>query len=246
MDIVRENLYAAQALYFAWQLEQMRMFHVVDRIAELYRKGLLPLGSGSAGETLRRRTISVVSRLGDRERANLYSLVLGVPGGDPDEIEPNREFPPLWLRFLASVALHARYDPARVECAARAIAINASAHGAGLGPAVDRLSIDVDEMISVLCAPEIGQAYGAGSLWQVIDRVNAEELGGTVNTARHRARAQAGSAVLEWLADHAGPRENMAPDSELVQAVDQWLAVSGLADEELRAMAQGRGHTGDF
>jgi hypothetical protein len=227
MEIVRENLYAVQALYFAWQLEQMRTFEVVDRIAALYRQGLLPLGPGSAGETLRRRTASVTERLAERERAVLYARALGVPGGDADEAEPNREFESLWLRFLASVALHARDDPARVQGAAWTLAANASVHGAGLGAAVGRLATDVDDMMSVLCAPEVAQAYGVGDLWQVIDQVNTQEFGGAVNTIRYRTRAQAGSAVLEWLADHADEPAGMTPDTDLAQASNQWLAVSG-------------------
>ena len=228
MEIVQENLYAVQALYFAWQLEQMRTFEVVDRIADLYRQGLLPLGDGSAGETLRKRTVSVTGRLAARERAILYTRALGVPGGDAGEAEPNREFASLWLRFLASVALHARDDPARVHGAARALAANASVHGAGLESSVGRLAADVDEMISVLCAPEIAHAYGVGDLWQVIDQVNTQEFGGAVNTTRCRTRAQAGSAVLEWLADHVDEPFGMAPDGDLLRAADQWLAVSGI------------------
>jgi hypothetical protein len=235
MEIVQENLYAVQALYFAWQLEQMRTFEVVDRIAALYRQGLLPLGPGSAGETLRKRTVSVTDRLADRERAILYARALGVPGGDAAEAEPNREFASLWLRFLASVALHARDDPARVHGAAWALAANASVHGAGLGSAVGRLTADVDDMISVLCAPEVAQAYGVGDLWGVIDQVNTQELGGAVNTTRHRTRAHAGSAVLEWLADHVEEPVGKVPDADLLQATDQWLAVSGI---DVPAIAQ--------
>ena len=38
-----------QAIYFGWELERLRMFQVVERITELFRQGLLPLGQGSAG-----------------------------------------------------------------------------------------------------------------------------------------------------------------------------------------------------
>jgi ATPase family protein associated with various cellular activities (AAA) len=238
MDIVSENLYAVQAAYFAWQLEQMRVFDVVDRIAKLYGEGLLPVGCGSAAETLQRRAASDDERPSRRERAMLYAAALGVPGGEADDIEPNREFPSLWLRFLAAVALHADKDPQRVRCAAQRLAVNASAHGAKLGAVVARLATDADKMLSVLCAPEIAQAFGVDDLWQVIDRVNAQELGGAVNTTRYRTRAQAGSAVLEWLADRADEPGGMTADADLVESVDQWLEVSGLEGGAMPAIAR--------
>ena len=48
-DIVKENVHAVQAIYFAYMLEEMRLFQVVERIAELFGRGLLPLGRGRAG-----------------------------------------------------------------------------------------------------------------------------------------------------------------------------------------------------
>jgi hypothetical protein len=52
-EIVRENVQAVQAIYFAYCLEQMRMFQVLERLAQLFQQELLPLGEGSAAETLR-------------------------------------------------------------------------------------------------------------------------------------------------------------------------------------------------
>ena len=52
VEIVKENLHAAQAIYFAYQLEEMRLFQVVERIVELFQQGLLPIGRGSAGQQL--------------------------------------------------------------------------------------------------------------------------------------------------------------------------------------------------
>ena len=51
-DIVAESLHAIQAIYFAWQLEQMRAFQVVERLSELFAQGLLPIGPGPTGRLL--------------------------------------------------------------------------------------------------------------------------------------------------------------------------------------------------
>ncbi len=46
--IVQENVRAVATMYFVHQHEQMRVFQVVDRVAELFAQGLLPIGRGSA------------------------------------------------------------------------------------------------------------------------------------------------------------------------------------------------------
>ena len=51
-EIVKANLHAAPAIYFAFQLEQLRLFQVVERIVELLQQGPLPIGRGRAGEML--------------------------------------------------------------------------------------------------------------------------------------------------------------------------------------------------
>jgi hypothetical protein len=79
-DIIAENIQAMQAIYFAYQLERMRAFQVVERIVELYQQGLLPLGAAPAGQALKR-----YAQAGDRltalERADLYARAFGAPGG---------------------------------------------------------------------------------------------------------------------------------------------------------------------
>ncbi len=257
MDIVKENVYAVQAIYFAYQLEQMRMFQVVERIVELYRQGLLPLGPASAAEAVRRH--AGADRLTAQERALIYGRVLGVAGGTDDEVEPNREFASLWLRFLVSVALYARQHAvdtllappapanARVRDAARELAANASASGGGSTLAMaQRLSADVRASLALLGDPQIERAFGARDLWQVIDQVNRNELGGAVNVMRYRTWAQAGSVALEWLAAHAkviGDPARRAADASpdnaaLLQAVEQWLAVSGVQEDQVDTLAQ--------
>jgi hypothetical protein len=48
LEIEIENLHAAQVMYFACMLEESRLFQVVDRIVELFRVGLLPMGARPA------------------------------------------------------------------------------------------------------------------------------------------------------------------------------------------------------
>jgi hypothetical protein len=119
--------------------------------------------------------------------------------------------------------------------AARTLAANASVHGTGLIAAVRRLSIDANALRAVLEASDIRQALGARDMWQVVEQIASRELGGAVNVQRFRSLAQAGSSILQWLADHSDALNKPRPlvtdppprVDELIAAVESWLAASG-------------------
>ena len=108
VEIVKENLHAAQAIYFAYQLEEMRLFQVVERIVELFQQGQLPLGRGGAGEMLEQYWRSQRPHP-ESARRNAYWRMFGVaPGGDARVGEPNSAFVSLWMRFISAVSAYAR------------------------------------------------------------------------------------------------------------------------------------------
>ena len=141
VEIVKENLHAAQAIYFAYQLEEMRLFQVVGRIVELFQQGQLPLGRGRAGEMLYQIWRSHRPQP-ESVRRNAYWRMFGAAlGGDATEGEPNSDFLSLWLRFLVAVSAYAREHGASalitprtdanapVRKSARDLAANLSLHG---------------------------------------------------------------------------------------------------------------------
>ncbi len=241
---VADNIRAVQAIYFARQLEDMRAFQVVDRLVQLFQQGLLPLGRGTGAKLLRDYGKSD-ARLSAPARSELYFRALGARPGSAKVAEPNREFHTAWLRLVTSVALfHRRRGTSalgqpraasQVWRAARALAANASAHGASLIAAVRRLSADANALRAVLEAPDIQQALGARNMWQVIERIASRELGGAVNVQRLRSLAQSGSRILQWLADHCDALNKPEPFvaeppprvAELIDAVESWLASGG-------------------
>lgn len=245
-QIVADNIRAVQAIYFARQLEDMRAFQVVDRLAQLFQQGLLPLGRGTGAKLLQDYAKSR-TRLSAQERSELYFRALGARPGSARFAGPNCEFHTFWLRLMTSVAmLNRRRDAVvpgnpsaalHVWRAARALAANTSAHGAGLIAAVRRLSVDANALRAALEAPDIQRAFGARDMWQVIERIVSLELGGAVNVQRFRRLAQAGSSILQWLADHAdalNKPQPLATDppprvSGLIDVVESWLASSGAA-----------------
>jgi hypothetical protein len=193
--------------------DAMRAFQVVDRLAELFVNGRLPISQPAAGHPLSEYWTSRATRISEVGRRNLYARVLGMPGGT-DEGDTNRDFGDLWARFISSVSALVRQaaqnpapddpvaiDQAQVRKAARDLAGNLSLHGGGaVSYAARELQQTVRKLLDVLNDPEIQHAYGARDAWQVIDRVASLELGRRPATARHRARGQAAAVVFSWLA----------------------------------------------
>jgi ATPase family associated with various cellular activities (AAA) len=245
VEIVRENVIATGAIYSAYLLEEARAFQVVDRIAELFAQGLLPLGRGRAAEALRRYWRSG-NRISERERRELYARVLGLPGGAA-AVRPNGEFPALWLRFVDSVSAYARKNNASglvqppsannagVRKAARDLAANASLHGSGIaGAAARRLVAQARQLFEILNDCELQAAFGARDAWQVIERVS-RDLGGARNVARYRKQAEAARQIFDWLADHtAGVGRN--DDAQVVSAAEQWLGTADVMRIDLAAV----------
>lgn len=278
VEIVRENLNAVQAIYFAYMLEETRMPQVVERIVELFRSGMLPLGRGKAGDYLFRYYKTAAERITEGERRDLYMRCFGAPGGDPNGNEPNREFNELWLRFLSAVSSFGRQlsvdrmlrtnvpvavSQEQVRKAARDLGASLSRSGYGIAYfAATELQQMILEYRDLLSDPEVRGAFGARDMWQVIDQVNANYLGGPRNTSRFRTQARAGAVIIRWIANtrqrlegrygevisisaltnpqlRGSDQPTVDPtDWDLLQACEQWLAVGGVQDNSVEQYAQ--------
>jgi hypothetical protein len=280
IEIVAENLNAVQAIYFAYQLEEMRLFQVVERIVDLFRQGLLPLGRGTVGDYLFNYFKKASERITEGERRDLYMRVFGAPGGNPAS-EPNRDFNELWLRFISAVSSFARQltvermlrnavpmavSQEQVRKAGRDLGANLSRNGYGIAYfAATDLQKSILEFRDVLQNPELRNAFGARDMWQVIDQVNVNYLGGARNTHRYRTQSRAGAVIIRWIANNvqrlaniAGPviqiEQIMNPqlraasgtnnptvdpsDWDLVNACEQWLAVGGVQEQSIEQYSQ--------
>jgi hypothetical protein len=149
--------------------------------------------------------------------------------------------------------------------AARDLAANLSLHGFGVAYfAAGELQTQINEVLSLLSEQEVKQAYGARDMWGVIEQVSALELGGARNTVRYRTMATSGAVIVAWLAKHArdlanpatlalldvqdvlrptlrpqGTRATEDPsDRDLVDACEQWLAVTGTSETRVDEYTQ--------
>ncbi|MDQ3287060.1 MAG: hypothetical protein M3Q42_02155 [Pseudomonadota bacterium] len=278
VEIIKENLDGAQAIGFASNCEDMHMPQVVERIVELFRQGMLPLGRGKAGDYLFNYYKKAGERMTEGERRDLYMRVLGTPGGDGSATEPNREFKELWLRFISAVSQFGRQlsvdrmlrsnvpvsvSQEQVRKAGRDLAANLSLHCYGIAYfAATELQTMILEFRDLLSDPEIRGCFGARDMWQVIDQVNANYLGGPRNTHRYRTQARSFAVIVRWLANHrerlgshygeviavnaltnpqlrGSDQPTISPtDWDLVQACEQWLAVGGVQEQSIEHYAQ--------
>jgi hypothetical protein len=153
----------------------------------------------------------------------------------------------------------------QVQKAARDLAANLSLHGYGVAYfAATELQSQIKDAISVLGNQEIKGAYGARDMFQVIDQVATLELGGARNSIRCRTMANAGAVIIGWLAARAnllaspgrvrildldvirdenprplGVKATVDPtDRDLVDACEQWLAVTGTSGDRVQEYSQ--------
>lgn len=279
--IVKENLEAIQAIYYTYMLEETRIFQVVERIVELFRQGLLPLGTGSSGDYLFNYYKMASERLTENERRDLYLRMFGAPGGSATGLEPNRDFNELWLRFVSAVSSFARSQnisqmllsktPMQVSQetlrkAGRDLGANLSRNGYGMAYfAATDMQKSIVQFRDLLQDASLRNAFGARDMWQVIDFVNVNYLGGARNSYRYRTQARAGAVIIRWIADHVQRLSNVTgpvlaadqifnpqardlassstpmknpSDWDLVNACDQWLAVGGVQDQAIEQYSQ--------
>jgi hypothetical protein len=205
------NVITAATIYMGLQMEQAGLFKVVDRTVDLFMAGLLPMPYDENSRLLDEQYWSRSDRLSPERRANLFSRVLGAPGGSNDGlVAPNGEFGPSLMRFVTSLhRVFTEVDYLRpfsdlqeyVRKAGRDLAANVSLYcWAGTHFDAERLAHQINDGLKILSLPSVKAAYGVTTPWQVIERVSQQEFGTTVNVVKHRTLADETRAILEIIA----------------------------------------------
>ena len=221
-DIRPDNIRAVAVIFAGYQLEQLRLFEVVDRIAETWWNGQLPVGADAGTKALDEYYWSSEFRLSDSARHMQYGRVLGAPGGElSTEVQPNTQLNDLWMRFIASVAEYDRQQRVSdivsgqrtsalsltaeaVRQSGRNLAANASLYGwGGTQFAARRLAKQVGTSFDILNNTEIQAAYGVDGPYKVIERVATEQWGAAPNIVKYRALAEAGRNIFNLLAKYS-------------------------------------------
>jgi hypothetical protein len=213
--IVEANVRAATTLYVAAMLEEMKLFAVADRVAEQFAKGMIPIGRSDATDPIQKWYEQRGERLTAAERARIYGHVLGssAAGSGAQLAQPNQEFAPLWARFIDAVSEYERktaLDPSgkatalsreQVRKAGRDLALNLSnrSYGAVLYVAA-RLARQIQDAVKVLSSEALLDHYGVAGVWELVDAVAKQELGGAPDVQRLRGQAETAARLLDWLA----------------------------------------------
>lgn len=241
-ELTPENIRAVALIYAANQLEELKLFQVVDRITEVFMNGQLPVGFDNGGKALDAFYWDSYERMTEAARRMQYTRILGAPGGEISrEAQPNKQFNDLFLRFLSSLSEYDRQQRVgdviggmpredsltltgeQVRKAARDLAANCSLFGWGTGYfAAQRLSRLIERELTILNLPEIQDSYGVQSPWQVIERVCAQDFGKSPNIVRFRTMAEAGKQILDIIAGNcpawlrSGGQQPLFPDPALL------------------------------
>jgi hypothetical protein len=161
---------------------------------------------------------------------------------------------------LLRAAIPAPVTQEGLRKAGRDLAANLSLYGYGVAYfAATSLQEQIKDIIEILQTDDVKSAYGARDMWQVVDQVASLELGGARNTVRYRTMAQTGATIIRWLGEHASQlssfgnvidetevRRNIKSqnpmsdptDRDLVDACEQWLAVTGTPDQQVEQYSQ--------
>jgi hypothetical protein len=219
-EIEPDNIRAVGLVYAAYQLEEMRLIPVVDRIVMSFNNGLIPVVFDAGGRALDAYYWDRDDRMTEAERRSVYSRVLGVPGGDVSkEAIVNSQFNDVFIRFLASLAeLHRQESIADivesrrprnltaeyVRKAGRDLASNTSVHGfAGTQAFARRLNTHLATALDILKQPSIQKAYGVNGPYQLVETVASQHFGHTPNVVKFRTMAESGKKLLDLVAKYA-------------------------------------------
>ncbi len=146
------------------------------------------------------------------------------------------------------------------------VAKNASLYGWGGGFFLaTRVNRHLQKAIEILNQPQVLKAYAATNHWQVIERVAQQDFGGAPNWAKYSTMAAAANALFTILAantavlaagssgrpflfdatlannnqfNNARSDLDEATTNQLMLAVQQWLAVNGVSEEQVQQYAK--------
>ena len=253
VEIIAANVSAVSMIYFSAMLEEVKLWSVMDKVAEQFTLGMVPVSRGPAGDRIYEWIVRAPERFTEVERRAMYGRVLGLAQGSARDIMPNREFADLWLRFLSTVNVldreaaqsfggqiivngeKATVTEQQAHKAARDLGVNLSLHGYGMAHfGAVQLQDSINFILQTLSQSELLRAYGVNDWRQLVERVSGLYLNGAMNSVRYLTMAESGARIIAWVAKYSPqiaavktPTMSLFRDPQLVSYVNQWLAVTG-------------------
>ncbi|MFH1465893.1 MAG: hypothetical protein ABIO70_16010 [Pseudomonadota bacterium] len=228
--MVPAQLRAAAVLLWLREVEEAGVPAFVEELAEQLATGRFFALMDQGAEALARYWRARHDRHTAQERRAIFSRLFGGPGST----DPNEAFSGDFEALIDGLAPQ-EYGPgeltrrARIQATAQILGAALSSRAAGSSRFdADRMLADVRTALRLLAMPDIAHALGGGPPFRIVELHAPIILGHPVRPARHLARAQAGFAVIRWLADGAAALRSglveVAPGARVSQAAATWLA----------------------
>jgi hypothetical protein len=229
------QLLGVPPLLWAREVEATGLVEFFDALASGTARLAIVLPIGDVARQLMEYWRARDDRLGVAERRAVYSLVFGGPGSPT----PNDAFPELFARLVAALSELARLSAlqqpgvwqTRVSSVAYELAVNLSSRATGIVAFATRDAVaQISSALKILATPELSNALGGGGPWAILRRFGPDVLGRPLRPERHVARAEAGLAILGWIAQRgaAFAHTTEAPPPSILAAAERW-GVEGAA-----------------
>ena len=245
-DVVSsERANAVADLYYIYQHEHVGVFRAVDTLRELFVTGKVKLSAGPGALGLYRLAAKDALRYSKKARFTAYSRVFGYAAGATGTARVNRDFHPLFVKFIRETARYwegkrlanviqqaqgadtigslAFVRRAALDCAYN---VNVSSFGNVNVLRVESMQL-LDEGFRILDAPDVKNLFGSQSAWDVAEEVLHRYHNENPNTSARQRLATAGRDILRWLAQaqtlKMARAEFEARLIEISDACDEWL-----------------------
>jgi hypothetical protein len=211
------------ALYWVHGLDQAGVLRAADTVAGLWAGGAVQVALPDQGQALQHWWRTRRERLSAEERSHLLEQVF-----DARDFESAmRRLCRALVALADNAGLHVLHEEVGLQMAGANLLELCSARlqGAAL-PAANELLAQTRSAVQLLSARALQSAFAVRDFYALIEL--GERARATPGTARRLAeRAQAGAAVLRWLAQSAAQRFAVDPNAAALQAVmsqaQRWL-----------------------
>lgn len=221
--VVPAQVRVAAVLLWAREVESAGLPGFVEALARRVSDGTLLLPITAAGDRLAAYHRARVRRLTAGERAALYARCFGADAaGDFDEaLDALTGRLDAYGRALeVEGTAHALEG---IAAAARRLGEMLSRRAVGVaGYAAREITEHVREAVALLRDPELSAALGHSGVWSILRWHGEHVLGRALDPTAGVTRAQAGQALLGWVAEHGAGVSSLSRKDPVIAAAASW------------------------
>ena len=238
---------AMAPLYLAAQLEEAGLVPAVEMLSGLAFSGGLPVNLRAASSLIETFWRQRNERFHENERRAFFTRLFGaddaatLSGAHDERTALNAVFEDLMINLCESLYKLDEQSmggqdatpqaQAGILIAARNLAENLVSKGGGMTAfAAKEILATIQMAILILQQPAVQHAFGAQSLWAVVQAVSSRYLHVVADSPAYVMRGKSGLILLSWLADSLPQLNGEVPlvtlDHPVIGAATEWLQAS--------------------